>query len=92
MSKKPTIKQYSVEEIKARRALGEDETRTDAPEAADLPQGFWENARVILPRTKQAVSLRVDADVLEWFKTTGPGYLTRMNSVLRSYYEAKRRQ
>lgn len=88
MSKKPPIKRYSVEEIKERRARGEDETRRDAPEADDLPPGFWEDARILLPRAKQAISLRVDADVLDWFKATGPGYLTRMNSVLRSYYDA----
>jgi len=88
MSKKSTIKRFSHDEIKARRALGEDRTRADAPEAPDPAPGFWENARMVLPRAKQAVSLRVDADVLDWFKDTGPGYLTRMNSVLRSYVEA----
>ena len=88
MNKKPTIKRYSVEEIKAHRARGEDKTRQNAPEADDLPPGFWEDARIVLPRAKQAISLRIDADVLDWFKKTGPGYLTRMNAVLRSYYDA----
>lgn len=88
MSRRSTIKRYSVEEIRAHRARGEDKTRQDAPEADELPPGFWEDARIVLPRAKQAISLRVDADVLDWFKNTGPGYLTRMNSVLRSYYDA----
>jgi len=34
---------------------------------------------------KAAISLRVDADVLEWFKSQGPGYQTRINAVLRAY-------
>jgi uncharacterized protein (DUF4415 family) len=34
------------------------------------------------------VSLRIDADVLEWFKSQGEGYQTRMNAVLRAYKEA----
>ena len=34
---------------------------------------------------KAAISLRVDADVLEWFKAQGPGYQTRINSILRAY-------
>jgi len=37
---------------------------------------------------KASVSLRVDADVLEWFKAQGPGYQTRMNAVLRAFKDA----
>lgn len=37
---------------------------------------------------KAAVSLRVDADVIEWFKAQGPGYQTRINSVLRAFRDA----
>ena len=37
---------------------------------------------------KASVSLRVDADVLEWFKRQGPGYQTRMNAVLRAFRDA----
>jgi len=37
---------------------------------------------------KASISLRVDADVLDWFKSAGPGYQTRMNAVLRAYKEA----
>lgn len=38
--------------------------------------------------TKESISLRVDADVLEWFKAQGPGYQTRINMVLRAYRDA----
>lgn len=37
--------------------------------------------------TKASVSLRIDADVLEWFKLSGAGYQTRMNAVLRAFME-----
>jgi uncharacterized protein (DUF4415 family) len=37
---------------------------------------------------KTSVSLRIDADVLQWFKAQGPGYQTRMNAVLRAFKEA----
>jgi uncharacterized protein (DUF4415 family) len=37
---------------------------------------------------KLSISLRVDADVLEWFKSQGEGYQTRMNSVLRAFRDA----
>jgi uncharacterized protein (DUF4415 family) len=55
------------------------------PELADLPADFWEAAELVLPGSKQAISLRVDEDVLEWFRSLGPRYQTRMNAVLRSY-------
>lgn len=45
-----------------------------------------------LPAPKRAISLRVDGDVLEWFRATGPRYLTRMNAVLRSYVTLMRRR
>jgi uncharacterized protein (DUF4415 family) len=37
---------------------------------------------------KTSIALRVDADVLEWFKSQGPGYQTRINAVLRAFKEA----
>ena len=39
---------------------------------------------------KQIVTIRLDVDMLEWFKSAGPGYQTRMNQVLREYMEANR--
>ena len=37
---------------------------------------------------KTSVSLRIDTDVLEWFKAQGPGYQTRINAVLRAFRDA----
>jgi uncharacterized protein (DUF4415 family) len=37
---------------------------------------------------KASISLRVDSDVLEWFKAQGPGYQTRINAVLRAFKDA----
>lgn len=79
-----------MKEIEVKLARGEDQTREDAPEAESLGEDFWKDAKVVMPRTKQAISLRVDADVLDWFKSQGPGYLSRMNAVLRSFVEAKK--
>jgi uncharacterized protein (DUF4415 family) len=39
---------------------------------------------------KSSISLRVDADVLDWFRSTGSGYQSRMNAVLRAFKEAAR--
>lgn len=68
------------------RAMSEREIeRTSPPELANLPADFWDDAKVVLPVPKQAISLRVDQDVLDWFKSEGPRYQSRMNAVLRSF-------
>jgi uncharacterized protein (DUF4415 family) len=88
---KEDIKRYSLEELLAMRKRGETQTRPDAP-AIELDEEFWRNARVVMPgeRGKQLVSLRIDSDVLAWFKTQGKGHLSRMNAVLRAYMESRR--
>jgi uncharacterized protein (DUF4415 family) len=53
--------------------------------------GDWRNVELEMPSAKQSVHLRVDPEVLAWFRAQGPGHLTRMNAVLRSYYKAHRR-
>jgi uncharacterized protein (DUF4415 family) len=63
--------------------------RTSPTDLADLPADFWDDATVVMPAMKHAISLRVDADVLEWFKR-GPRYQTRMNAVLRAYMTRRR--
>jgi uncharacterized protein (DUF4415 family) len=62
--------------------------RTSPPELADLPSDFLSQASIVHPRPKQPISLRVDEDVLEWFKAQGPRYQSRMNAVLRAYMAA----
>lgn len=58
---------------------------TSPPELAGLPDDFWNGADLVVPPPKQAISLRVDQDVLAWFREQGPRYQTKMNSVLRTY-------
>jgi len=65
-----------------------------APPPAAATADFTTVARHIarrgLPATprKEAISLRLDAEVLDWFRARGPGYQTRINAVLRAYMEA----
>lgn len=66
----------------------EDIDTSDIPELDEL---FWANAKVGIPQTKKAVSLRIDDDILQWFKSTGKGYQTRMNLVLRSYMQSQKK-
>ncbi len=59
--------------------------KTVPEEYANLPDDFWDHGTVVWPEKKQPISLRVDVDVLQWFRQTGPRYQSRMNAVLRSY-------
>ena len=60
----------------------------DSDAAPVLDSDWFAEAELVLPERKQAISLRVDADVLRWYKAQGPGYLSRMNAILRGYAEA----
>ncbi|MGB7097745.1 MAG: BrnA antitoxin family protein [Xanthobacteraceae bacterium] len=62
------------------------------PDAGIIPPGFWDNATVFMPQPKQQITLRLDPEVIRWFKRTGKGYQSRMGAVLRSYVEAKRKR
>ena len=88
------IKQYSLDELKT---LNKDrqftKTRPDAPEY-ELDDEFWNNAHIVFPAVegKDAVKLRIDRDVLAFFRAQGKGYQTRMNAVLRAYVESQKRK
>ena len=85
-------RKYSLDELREARERGETETRADAP-VFSLDPSFWENARVVMPPPgKSSIHLRIDTDVLQWFKAQGRGHLSRMNAVLRSFMEAQKQQ
>ena len=50
----------------------------------------WTRAVKGLPPGKEPVKLRIDADVLRWFRGTGKGYQTRMNNVLRAFVDSRK--
>ncbi len=57
----------------------------DTSDIPELDERFWENAQMIKPITKKAISIRLDSDVLDWFQKQGKGYQSMINNVLRSY-------
>lgn len=63
---------------------------TDTDAAPEAGAAWFKSARVVMPEPKQAVSLRVDRDVMDWFKRQGRGYQTRINAVLRAYVNSQR--
>ena len=60
----------------------------DTTDIAPLDEEFFASAELRLPRPKPSITIRLDPDVLEWFKEQGRGYQTRINAVLRRYMEA----
>jgi len=80
----------SLSEVEALRDRADDPTHSDAPEARSLGEEFWKSARVVMPSGRTSVHLRLDSDVVEWFKSRGKGHLTRMNAVLRAYVETQK--
>ncbi|UQG57088.1 MULTISPECIES: BrnA antitoxin family protein [unclassified Marinobacter] len=60
----------------------------DTSDISELDDKFFQNAELLIP-TKQPVTLRIDEDVLVWFKAQGRGYQTRINKLLRHYMESQ---
>jgi uncharacterized protein (DUF4415 family) len=104
MPKKSNIVRYTSDEIRAMVANGESRTdwvkfsemteeELEASILAD-PDDIhepvdWTKAVKGIPPPKDHINIRLDHDVLEWFKSNGRGYQTLMNNVLRSYVEAQ---
>jgi uncharacterized protein (DUF4415 family) len=92
MTASDDMRRYSLENLKAERAKGKTRTRADAP-TQTVDDDFWRNAHVVMPPPgKTSVHLRLDSDVLAWFRNQGSGHLSRMNAVLRSFMEAHKLQ
>ncbi|QKL01232.1 hypothetical protein GEV39_07285 [Pseudomonas sp. NY5710] len=73
------------------RLARQDDKDIDTTDIPELDQAFFRQAELHVP-AKQAVTIRLDADVLAWFKEQGSGYQTRINQLLRQYMHAQRRQ
>ena len=74
------------------RALPQAEAdRLAQNEEGPLPAGWESGVEVGLPARKRDIHIRVDGDVLDWFRAHGPGYQTRINAVLRAFVRARER-
>jgi uncharacterized protein (DUF4415 family) len=96
---------YTAEELEEMRRRGEDRTdwaKVDAMTEEELEASIaadpddvrgepdWTTLIKGLPPMKKHINIRVDTDVLDWFKATGRGYQTRINNVLRAYVESRK--
>ncbi len=107
MARKERIVKYTAEELEAMRQRGESRSdwsraaamTSDAIEAsvASDPDEAgmvmdWDNATIEMPQPKAVLNMRVDQEVLDYFRKTGRGYQTRINAVLKSYVSQKRHE
>ena len=103
MKKDKNIKSYTAAELKARRAQSRSDLgRVDAQTDADLErlvaededergiQPDWTRAKLVLPQAKQSVHLRLDGEIIAFFKSQGKGHISRMQAVLKAYVDAHR--
>ncbi len=102
MQKHEDIVRYTADEIDEMLRRGESQTdwaRVDAMTEEELEASIdhaeegefdWSTVQVGIPGPKQQLTVRFDADVVDWFKAQGAGYQTRMNAVLRSFVEAQK--
>jgi len=82
--KKQYDKALTAEEL---AAMPDEDINTD--DIPGLGDEFWKNAKVRYPAEgKERLTVRFDQDVVDWFRAQGRGYQTKMNAVLRSFYEA----
>lgn len=104
---KENIVRYTIEEIEAMIARGEDKTdwaRVDAMTDEDIERAMrddpdwkdfmdidWSKARMVIPDKKKAISIRLDPDIIDFFQATGKGYQTRINAVLRHFVDEQKR-
>ena len=105
MPKKGPIVRYTAEELAEKRRRGETRSdwakaaamtseEIEAQIAADPDEAGmvvdWDHVAVELPKPKVELHMRVDQEVLDYFRSQGKGYQTRINAVLRSYVERMR--
>lgn len=103
MVKSESIVRYSSKELDEMISRGEDLTdwaKVDALTEEELEASIdhedegefdWSRAFIGVPTAKQQITLRLDRDIIDWFKHQGPRYQTRMNAVLRAYVDANRK-
>lgn len=105
MRKSENTARFSADKISRKIARGESKTdwkrveamsQTEVERLADKDEGRlapdWESTVIVgLPPAKQDIHIRLDGDILDWFKARGRGYQTRINAVLRAFVQTRQR-
>ena len=65
------------------------EEAIDFSDLPELDEAFWQHAKITLPNRKKGIYLKIDEDVVSWFKAQGKGYQARINAVLKAYKQSQ---
>lgn len=84
-----STKRKSKSDWKRVDAMSDDEI--DYSEIPELDEEWFENAFWGIP-AKKIVTIRLDFDVVDWFRNQGPGYQTRINALLKAYVDVQKRR
>lgn len=63
----------------------------DTSDSPPLDEAFFADAKLRMPQAKPSITIRLEPDILDWFKGHGKGYQTRINAVLRKYVEKQKK-
>ena len=85
---KKSLDELSVSDERLAELAALSDESIDTSDIPELDEAFWQRASVRFPGGKERLTVRFDEDVVTWFRNQGRGYQSRMNAVLRSYYEA----
>ncbi len=64
----------------------------DYAEIPEADESFWQRVELQLPQPKKGIYIRLDTDVIDWLKSKGKGYQTRMNAMLRELMRSEKEQ
>jgi uncharacterized protein (DUF4415 family) len=100
-----SIKRFTADDLRKMSQRGESRTddarlsatsdeeveRAIEPDAdwKDIPSNWYEQAEAVSPKSKVPISIRLDADVVDSFRSMGKGWQTQVNAILRAYLNAK---
>ena len=85
-----TLKTKVTTDWKRLRSMTDEEVHAavvDDPDVRPTDESFWKDAHVVMPKPKEVVTMRLDADLLAWFRRER-GYQTKINAILRAYMNA----
>ena len=103
MKKEEHMKSYTAQELRTKRKSSRtDLSKVDVMTDEVLEKAIaedkeergvradWTRAKLVLPQVKRDVHLRLEEDIIEYFKSLGKGHITRMQAVLKAYVDAHR--
>lgn len=81
-----TIPEKRLNELKKLSKMPEE--KIDYSDIPELDKNFWENVEIEFPKTKKLVSIRLDSDLVFWYKSRFTEYQTAINAILKAYMNA----